>query len=123
MFNEFRSRTQSNDLSNVYYVELHNANMLFMGDSTTLTENLLLNDPYFTNIVHDVDYYQVGHHGSDTSTSYAFVNYIHPKYCMISGEDRGNLHFPKASVLNTLNAVGCNIYITNGETSYTFNIL
>ena len=55
---------------------------------------------------------KVGHHGSKTSSTLAFLRAISPMYCVISvGPDRSNL--PKEKTLNLLNKVCKNVYRTD----------
>ncbi len=59
------------------------------------------------------DVYQVGHHGSKTSTSEAFFQAVHPVYAVIScGEDNAYGH-PHAQTLNTFRMAGVKVYRTD----------
>ena len=56
---------------------------------------------------------KVGHHGSDTSTSYVFLREVMPEYAVISvGEDNPYGH-PEESVLSRLEDAGTAVYRTD----------
>ncbi|MFT4415333.1 MBL fold metallo-hydrolase [Fredinandcohnia humi] len=66
---------------------------------------------------------KVGHHGSDTSTSQAFVNEVKPKVSILSyGKDNTYGH-PVSTVVNRLKAIGSNLYSTavSGDIKVTTN--
>jgi competence protein ComEC len=65
----------------------------------------------------------VGHHGSDTATSPAFLTAVNPKYAVIevgTGNDYGH---PHAVTLQKLAAAGVTVYRTdlNGTVTITSN--
>ena len=59
------------------------------------------------------DLLKVGHHGSDTSTSYVFLNAVMPQYAVIqvgAGNDYGH---PREEVLSRLRDAGVTVYRTD----------
>jgi len=79
---------------------------LFEGDADELSENEMINSGY--NI--DSDVLKVGHHGSATSSTSAFLAKATPEYAIISvGKDNSYGH-PTQEAMNRLVAVGANIY-------------
>ena len=50
----------------------------------------------------DVDILKVGHHGSDTSTSSAFIEWLSPNIALISAAVDNRYGHPHDSVLDTL---------------------
>lgn len=79
---------------------------LFMGDAETLSEKEIT-----TNL--EADVLKVGHHGSTSSTSKAFLNKVDPKIAVISvGKDNDYGH-PKETILNRLENSGVKIYRTD----------
>jgi len=71
---------------------------LFMGDSSSKTEEYLINNYNLTNI----SFLKVGHHGSNTSSSPLFINKITPKVSLISVGRNNFYHHPNKEVLTNL---------------------
>ena len=62
----------------------------------------------------DVDVLKVGHHGSDTSTTDAFLAAVSPEIAIISSNPKGNTFgHPKLETVNKLTAIGATIYRTD----------
>lgn len=87
-----------NDNSNVIYFNYYDYEFLLMGDAGIERENDIL-DKYN---LKDIEFLKVGHHGSDTSSSEAFINRINPKYSLISVGENNRYHHPRESVLDIL---------------------
>ncbi len=90
--------TNENDNSNVVYTKLFTYSFLFMGDAGIAKEKDLL-EKYN---LKDIDFFKVGHHGSNTSSSEAFISAIQPKYSFISVGKNNRYGHPKKEVLHTL---------------------
>lgn len=88
-----------NDDSLVIYMKLNNYKFLFMGDASIKVENDLIKKYNLQNI----DILKVGHHGSKTSSSKYFINYISPKYSIISVGKNNLFGHPNQEVLKNLN--------------------
>ncbi|AUM62698.1 ComEC/Rec2 family competence protein [Spiroplasma monobiae] len=115
--------SDENDNSQVSLIEVKNKKILFTGDTTKLREYRLIKDELFLNKVKGgVDFLQVGHHGSKTSTSEVFMKVIQPKTCFISGHKSNTLDFPSKETLDTLNKYKCKTYVTNGDSSYKYKV-
>ena len=56
---------------------------MLTGDAESTTENDMVNQ----NLVGDVDVLKVGHHGSNSSTTQAFLNKVKPEHSVISVGD------------------------------------
>ena len=87
-----------NDNSNVLYFKLFNYKFMYMGDAGVSREKDILNKYNISNI----DFYKVGHHGSDTSSSECFINKMKPKYSIISVGKNNRYGHPKDSALDIL---------------------
>ena len=87
-----------NDNSIVLYTELNHYKFLFMGDASITREQDILAKYNLKNI----DFLKVGHHGSDTSSSKAFIDAINPKYSLISVGKNNRYGHPKDRVLDIL---------------------
>jgi len=86
-----------NDNSIIIYFEHLKYKFLFMGDSTFVSEDYLLENYNLKNI----SILKVGHHGSSTSTTKEFADIINPKISLIS-VGQNNYGHPSKEVLNNL---------------------
>lgn len=87
-----------NDNSIVTLINESGIKFLLMGDAGKNTENAIMNKYNLKNIT----FLKVGHHGSNTSSSETFINYIKPKYSIISVGKKNRFGHPKKEVLDTL---------------------
>lgn len=112
----------SDDIANsnslVCLLEIQDSKLLFMGDATKETENILLKEE---NLLPMVDVIKVGHHGSKTSTGNEFVKRISPYIAVISSQKKTYGH-PSRETLEILKKWGVNEYITekNGAIKIRF---
>ena len=89
-------KTQSENLNNMSVVlrlELGERSFLFTGDAETEVEKQMLQGDYASKL--NVDVLKLGHHGSHTSSSAAFLKAVLPEYGVIScgaGNDYGHPH-------------------------------
>ena len=103
---------QSNDIANsnsiVCMINLKEGkkyiNLLYMGDSTIETENELLKniDKDLEEKLKNISILQVGHHGSKTSSSEEFLNYLNINFAIISSKEKVYGH-PSKETLDKLN--------------------
>ena len=65
--------------------------------------------------IKNIDFFKVGHHGSNTSSNKEFISTIKPKYSLISVGENNRYGHPNKEVLNNLD--NSKIYRTdiNGE--------
>ena len=107
-----KSYAETNDTSIVLRVEYGETSFLFTGDMETPAENDML-DYWGGRISWDTDVLKVGHHGSNTSTGYRFLNEVNPDYAVISvGKDNSYGH-PHEEPLSRLNQAGVTILRTD----------
>ena len=99
----------SNNSSMVLLIEHQGNKFLFTGDSEVEKENMLLNQ------MQDVDVYHVGHHGSKTSSSDAFLDKIMPEYAVISCGEGNDYGHPHSSTLNKLREKNIAMYRTDDQ--------
>lgn len=84
---------------------------LFTGDVEEEAEaDILANE---LNIKADV--YHVGHHGSKTSSSEAFLQEVNPAYAVISCGEDNSYGFPHARTLNNLRAMSVSVFRTDEQ--------
>jgi competence protein ComEC len=89
---------------------------LFTGDAQTESEKEMLGKGYAMKS----DVLKVGHHGSSTSTSLAFLQAVSSQYAVISvGKDNDYRH-PHRETLDKLNTAGIRIYRTDLNGTITF---
>lgn len=84
---------------------------LFTGDAEADAEKDILS----TGIDISADVYQVGHHGSKSSTSRKFLRTVDPAYAVISCGEGNSYGHPHAETLNTLRIYGVAVYRTDEE--------
>ena len=102
-----KSYPEPNDTSIVLRVEYGETSFLFTGDMETTAENDML-DYWDNDALFQADVLKVGHHGSNTSTGYRFLNTVSPTYGVISvGTDNsyGHPHDEPMSRLNQAEVV------------------
>ncbi|WP_085833829.1 ComEC/Rec2 family competence protein [Clostridium merdae] len=86
---------------------------LFTGDAGVESEKQITADV-------KADVLKVGHHGSKTSTSQAFLSKVNPKYAVIEvGKDNSYGH-PTAAALEKLQKIGATIYRTDKDGTIIF---
>ena len=100
-----KSYAETNDTSIVLRIDHKENSFLFTGDMEVAAENDML-DHWGDTGIFDADVLKVGHHGSDTSTGYRFLNTVMPTYGIISvGEDNKYGH-PNEEPLSRLKQAG-----------------
>ena len=104
-----------NDNSSLIYTKINNINILLTGDAGVDVEEELMNKYNLS-----IDILKVGHHGSKTSSSKEFINYINPKISLISVGEDNKFNHPNEEVLNNLkNTI---IYRTDKNGSVMINL-
>lgn len=112
----FPDATKENDRSVITMAKIGNKKFLFTGDAEKATEADLLTEKL--NI--DCDVLKVGHHGSNSSSTTAFLKAASPKYAAISvGKDNMYSH-PSNKTIVALKNCGAEVYRTdkNGDISF-----
>ena len=100
-----------NNMSLIVRITYGETTFLLMGDAESEEEYDLLCT--CTPATLSADVLVVGHHGSETSSTYDFVSSVRPSYAIIScGADNKYGH-PHAVTLNTLESLGAKIYRTD----------
>ena len=99
-----------NNCSIVLKVTYQNTSILYTGDMQSDAEATLV-ATYGSQLQSDV--LKVGHHGSNTATSAAFLNMVKPKYAYIEVGTGNTFGFPAAVTLSNLQAIGATVYRTD----------
>lgn len=94
-----------NDCSLVCMITYQDRRLLFTGDAQSDSESDMLDQ--WTNL--NADFLKVGHHGSATSSSAAFIEAVSPAYACIT---RDQLDEISPVVIERLEAVGAKIFYT-----------
>lgn len=101
----------TNDGSVVGRLVYEETSVILMGDATTETERIILEENSVQSL--DSDILKVGHHGSRTSTSLRFLEAVAPTQALISvGRDNRYGH-PYPEVLDRLASIGAKILRTD----------
>ena len=98
-----------NSTSIVLKINYGNTSFLFTGDAERDEELAIINAGYDLN----ADGLKVGHHGSDSSTSYIFLREIMPQYAVISVGASNNYGHPTEAVLSRLRDADVEVYRTD----------
>lgn len=114
----------ANDSSVVAQLVCGNVQVLFTGDMSQTVEEKCLN------LFGDIDVLKVGHHGSATSSSAAFLSVVKPEYAVASYKVGNTYHHPTAEAIQRLTDLGCTVYgtgksgtivMTTDGNTYSFN--
>lgn len=104
-----------NDYSIVLLLQFGENRFIFTGDAEEISEGEMCEGT----ISLKADVLKVGHHGSDTSSNDAFLNYVSPKFAVIScGEDNSYNH-PNKKIVKRLEKRGITIYRTDKNGTIT----
>ena len=88
--------------------------VLLTGDSEIESEQSMLS----AKVLQDIDLLKVGHHGSRTSTSQAFLDVVQPEVGVISAGFDSQYGHPHVEVVNRLNLEGVQIFETDTTEAY-----
>ncbi len=101
--------SDTNDTSIVVKIVYGDTSFVFTGDAEWEPENDMVNSGYDLSAT----LLKVGHHGSSTSTSYAFLREVNPKYAVISVGAGNTYDHPHTETLDRLRDAGVQVYRTD----------
>jgi competence protein ComEC len=104
------SGESTNNRSGIFKLVYGENSFLFTGDVEKEVERFYA---YKYQDFLDSDVLKVGHHGSKTSSSYDFLNYVSPKISLISAGFKNKFGHPVTDVLGRLEESGSLIYRTD----------
>ena len=107
--------SDTNDTSIVLRIDYGSTSFLLTGDMEKTAETDLVNSG--ANLRADV--LQVGHHGSNTSTSYLFLNAVLPEMGIISCGVNNKYGHPHEETLSILRDAGVDVYRTDLQGTIT----
>ncbi len=93
---EYRNETNVNNYSIVLKAEYGDFAMLFTGDAEKEVEEILIEN--WGNKL-DSDLLKVGHHGSNSSSTYEFLEHVSPEYAVISVGTKNRYDHPNKEVI------------------------
>lgn len=99
--------SEMNNYSAVVKIIYGESSFLFTGDAEKIVESEILNSEI------DVDVLKVGHHGSETSSSDAFIQKVSPDIAVISCGENNSYGHPDEITIDTLNKYDTEIYRTD----------
>lgn len=108
--------SEANDTSIVLKIEYGATSFLFTGDAQEEAEQAILRSGADLSAT----VLKTGHHGSETSTSDAFLREIMPSYAIISVGKNNTYGHPSEAVLNRLQNAGAAIYRTDLQGDIVF---
>lgn len=100
-----------NNYSIVVKLKFGNNSFIFMGDAEDVSEGEILSKQLDI----QADVLKVGHHGSHSSTTQAFLDKVNPKYAIISCEKGNDYGHPHKETLDKLSAKNINVFRTDLE--------
>ena len=100
-----------NDCSIVARLSYGDMSVMLTGDSTIKTEKIILEDFKKENLTSTI--LKVGHHGSRTSSSDAFVKAVAPRYALISDAKDNKYGHPHQEVVDLFSEIGAKIMRTD----------
>ena len=109
----YKSNNENNN-SLVLYLNIENIKILFTGDIEEEIEKTI----YCNNI----DIIKISHHGSNTSSSEAYLKRLNPKYAIIMSGRNNKYEFPNIKTINTLNNLNIKTYCTKECYTITLKI-
>lgn len=109
-------KADENLTSAVIYFELMGIRFLCMGDAPIEIENYLMDN--YTKL--EADVIKIGHHGSQTSSSMAFMDWVNPQVAVIMVGVNNRYGHPHSSVINTLLKKKIDILRTDIQGSIVF---
>ncbi|MBA9025502.1 DNA internalization-related competence protein ComEC/Rec2 [Peribacillus huizhouensis] len=119
VLNPYQYEEDTNESSIVLYAEIGGGSWLFTGDLGEQGEQELIQ--VYPDLSADI--LKVGHHGSKTSSSEAFIDSLQPKIAIISAGVNNRYGHPHQQVLEILSKAGVSVYRTDlkGAISYQYD--
>ena len=96
-----------NDNSIITKIKIYNNTFLLMGDASSKVEDEIIKKYNFK-----ITFLKIGHHGSKTSSSLAFLKKFKPKYAIISAGRNNRYNHPSIETINALNKLNIDILNT-----------
>ncbi len=111
---------ESNSMSPIIVLTIHETVILLSGDATFETEEWFLNSLGTETL--DVDVLKVGHHGSAGSTGESFLATINAEFAIISSDEGAAYAHPRPELMTRLFNAGVVTYRTSRHGNIIMNI-
>ena len=111
-----------NDYSPIIKFSYQETSVMLTGDAEKDAEADFVNHYSIGDDYLDVDVLKVGHHGSTTSSTQAFLDIIKPEVAVISCGEGNDYKHPHQGPINRFFAMGCAIYRTDLHGDIVMNI-
>ena len=108
---------KENELGLAALFQLRDFEMIVTGDLGEKTEALMIEEQDLP----DAEVYVVGHHGSNESSSYSFLNTILPEYALISVGENNQYKHPGEKTLTRLKSMGIKVLRTDQSGTIRFS--
>lgn len=106
----------ANNASIIFKLSYRDIDFLFTGDAEKPVEQALV-----TNTAKlEAEVLKLGHHGSDTSSTEAFLNLVKPRYAIASAGKDNSYGHPTLLIVNRLERLGITLFRTDQEGSIGF---
>jgi competence protein ComEC len=109
-----KSHDNINNQSIVLRAQINGLMFLWMGDVEKEVEEILLTKDVRADVI------KIGHHGSKTSSTFAFLRQVDPQYAIIQTGRSTYLGFPDESTIHNLQKLNVNILQTNIHYTISF---
>lgn len=109
IFAPLRDYDNLNDMSAVSRISYGDTSVMFTGDATMTVEKDLLKK----NIDYSATVLNVGHHGSKTSSSEAWLRAVNPKYAVICCGENNDYGHPHSVITKRLEELGIEYFETD----------
>jgi competence protein ComEC len=107
-----------NNKSGIIKIIYGSTSFLFTGDAEKKVENILVRN--YQSFL-DVDVLKVGHHGSKSSSSQKFLDYVTPKINLISAGIKNRFNHPANDIIKRLKDTGTKIYRSDMDGAVLLN--
>lgn len=107
--------SDTNDYSIVLMVEFEDVKLLLTGDAGEKAEEEILEYAKNNNFDLNCDILKVGHHGSRTASTEAFISEVDPEYAIVMVAEENSYGLPDEDVLERLDNQGATIYQTKDK--------
>ena len=107
----FYSNNNKNSL--ILHLELMDFDALLLGDAGIEEERAIMKDPYL--LSREIEILKVGHHGSSTSSSEAFIEQLSPALSVISVGDKNHYGHPSNQVVEHLKRLSDHVFMTKDK--------
>ncbi len=108
--NDLSSAEKKNAISPIGILEYAGRRVVFTGDSNEMNEEMYLENNL---IPKDCDVLKVGHHGSETSSTRAFLDFINCEYAVISVGEGNKYGHPTTAALGRFEEDEMQVYRTD----------